>query len=84
MVEEMAPLWSSGYLDRGWENGIAQDERKMKVKCNYCRILVSGGKFRLKQHLVRLTGEVTHCEKVLEDVCLSMRKNLEGCHSVRK
>lgn len=84
MVEEVAPLWSSGYLDPGWENGIAQDERKKKVKCKYCRKMVSGGIFRLKQCLVRLTGEVTHCEKVPEDVCLSTRKNLEGCHSVRK
>ena len=56
MVEEMARLWSSGYLDPGWENGIAQDERKRKVKCNYCGKMDSGGIFRLKQRLVRLTG----------------------------
>ncbi|KAK8980935.1 hypothetical protein V6N11_059627 [Hibiscus sabdariffa] len=73
-----------GYVDPGWEHGTAQDERKKKVKCNYCGKVVSGGIFRLKQHLARLSGEVTHCEKVPEEVCLNMRKNLEGCHSGRK
>ncbi|XVE73527.1 hypothetical protein DITRI_Ditri11bG0125300 [Diplodiscus trichospermus] len=80
----MAPLRSAGYVDPGWEHGIAQDERKKKVKCNYCGKIVSGGIFRLKQHLARLSGEVTHCEKVPEEVCLNMRKNLEGCRSGRK
>ncbi|XWS46486.1 hypothetical protein CRYUN_Cryun14cG0071600 [Craigia yunnanensis] len=84
MVEEMAPLRSTGYVDPGWEHGIAQDERKKKVKCNYCGKIVSGGIFRLKQHLARLSGEVTHCEKVPEEVCLNMRKNLERCRSGRK
>lgn len=80
----MAPLRSTGYVDPGWEHGIAQDERKKKVKCNYCGKIVSGGIFRLKQHLARMSGEVTHCEKVPDDVCLNMRKNLEGCRSGRK
>ncbi|KAL5795816.1 hypothetical protein ACOSQ2_000636 [Xanthoceras sorbifolium] len=83
MVEEMAPLRSI-YVDPGWEHGIAQDERKKKVKCNYCGKVVSGGIFRLKQHLARMSGEVTHCEKVPDEVCLNMRKNLEGCRSGRK
>ncbi|XVE77492.1 hypothetical protein DITRI_Ditri13aG0067000 [Diplodiscus trichospermus] len=80
----MAPLRSTGYVDPGWEHGIAQDERKKKVKCNYCGKIVSGGIFRLKQHLARLSGEVTHCEKVPEEVCLNMRKNLDGCRSGRR
>ncbi|KAJ6723274.1 HAT DIMERIZATION DOMAIN-CONTAINING PROTEIN ISOFORM 1 [Salix koriyanagi] len=80
----MAPLRSSGYIDPGWEHGIAQDERKKKVKCNYCGKIVSGGIFRLKQHLARMSGEVTHCVKVPEEVCFNMRKNLEGCRSGRK
>lgn len=84
MVEEMAPLRSTGYVDPGWEHGVAQDERKKKVKCNYCGKIVSGGIFRLKQHLARISGEVTHCEKVPDEVCLNMRKNLEGCRSGRK
>uniref|UniRef100_A0A2P2KH89 BED-type domain-containing protein n=3 Tax=Rhizophora mucronata TaxID=61149 RepID=A0A2P2KH89_RHIMU len=80
----MGPLRSTGYVDPGWEHGVAQDERKKKVKCNYCGKVVSGGIFRLKQHLARISGEVTHCDKVPEEVCFSMRKNLEGCRSGRK
>ncbi|GKV30458.1 hypothetical protein SLEP1_g39264 [Rubroshorea leprosula] len=80
----MAPLRSTGYVDPGWEHGIAQDEKKKKVKCNYCGKVVSGGIFRLKQHLARISGEVTHCEKVPDEVCLNMRNNLEGCRSGRK
>ncbi|KAE8671240.1 HAT dimerization domain-containing protein isoform 2 [Hibiscus syriacus] len=57
--------------------------KEKKVKCNYCGKVVSGGIFRLKQHLARLSGEVTHCEKVPEEVCLNMRK-IEGCRSGRK
>lgn len=82
--KEMASARSAGCVDPGWEHGIAQDERKKKVKCNYCGKVVSGGIFRLKQHLARISGEVTHCEKVSEQVCASMRKNLEGCRSSRK
>ncbi|KAJ0113070.1 hypothetical protein Patl1_00793 [Pistacia atlantica] len=84
LLSGMAPLRSTGYVDPGWEHGIAQDERKKKVKCNYCGKIVSGGIFRLKQHLARISGEVTHCERVPDEVCLNMRKNLEGCRSGRK
>lgn len=80
----MTTLRPAGYSDPGWEHGIPQDERKKKVKCNYCGKIVSGGIFRLKQHLARISGEVTHCDKVPEDVCFKMRKNLEGCRSGRK
>lgn len=80
----MPPPRSTGCVDPGWEHGVAQDEKKKKVKCNYCGKVVSGGIFRLKQHLARISGEVTHCERASEEVCLSMRRNLEGCRSARK
>ncbi|PSR92451.1 Alanine--tRNA ligase [Actinidia chinensis var. chinensis] len=84
MVEEMASLRSTGFVDPGWEHGIAQDERKKKVRCNYCGKIVSGGIYRLKQHLARLSGEVTYCDKAPEEVCLKMRENLEGCRFGKK
>ncbi|KAG8373213.1 hypothetical protein BUALT_Bualt11G0000200 [Buddleja alternifolia] len=80
----MASLRSSGYLDPGWEHGVAQDERKKKVRCNYCGKVVSGGIYRLKQHLARLSGEVTYCDKAPDEVCLKMRENLEGCRVGKK
>ena len=84
MTEEMVPLRPGGYADPGWEHGTAQDEKKKKVKCNYCGKVVSGGIYRLKQHLARVSGEVTYCEKASEDVYLKMRENLEGCRSSKK
>ncbi|XP_042475900.1 uncharacterized protein LOC122057736 isoform X2 [Macadamia integrifolia] len=84
MVEEMAPLRSTGFVDPGWEHGIAQDERKKKVKCNYCEKVVSGGIYRLKQHLARISGEVAYCRKVPEEVCVKMKENLQGCRCIKK
>ncbi|XP_057546877.1 uncharacterized protein LOC130825589 isoform X2 [Amaranthus tricolor] len=81
---EMTPLRPAGYIDPGWEHGTAQDEKKKKVKCNYCGKVVSGGIYRLKQHLARVSGEVTYCERAPEDVYLKMRENLEGCRSNKK
>ncbi|XP_020889098.1 uncharacterized protein LOC110230454 isoform X2 [Arabidopsis lyrata subsp. lyrata] len=72
----MAPPGSIGVVDPGWEHGVAQDERKKKVKCNYCGKIVSGGIYRLKQHLARVSGEVTYCDKSPEEVCLRMKENL--------
>ena len=80
----MAPIRSSGFVDPGWEHGVAQDEKKKKVKCNYCGKVVSGGIYRLKQHLARVSGEVTYCNKAPEEVYLRMKENLEGCRSNKK
>jgi hypothetical protein len=72
----MAPPGSIGVVDPGWEHGVAQDQRKKKVKCNYCGKIVSGGIYRLKQHLARVSGEVTYCDKSPEEVCMRMKENL--------
>ncbi|PON55765.1 Zinc finger, BED-type [Parasponia andersonii] len=80
----MAPVRSPGLVDPGWEHGVAQDEKKKKVQCNYCGKVVSGGIYRLKQHLARVSGEVTYCNKAPEEVYLRMKENLEGCRSNKK
>ncbi|CAM8993091.1 unnamed protein product [Rhodiola kirilowii] len=80
----MASLRSSGFVDPGWEYGVAQDEKKKKVKCNFCGKIVSGGIYRLKQHLARVSGEVTYCERAPEEVCLKMKDNLDGSRSNRR
>ncbi|XP_077240510.1 uncharacterized protein LOC143881362 [Tasmannia lanceolata] len=80
----MAPVRSTGFVDPGWEHGVAQDERKKKVKCNYCGKIVSGGIYRLKQHLARISGEVTYCNNAPEEVYLKMKENLEGYRTSKK
>ncbi|KAD4386111.1 hypothetical protein E3N88_26280 [Mikania micrantha] len=66
------------------KHGTAQDEKKKKVRCNYCGKIVSGGIYRLKQHLARVSGKVTYCDKAPEEVCLKMKENLEGCRVGKK
>lgn len=80
----MTSVRSSGYVDPGWEHGVAQDDKKKKVRCNYCGKVVSGGIYRLKQHLARLSGEVTYCEKAPDEARVKMRENLEGCRAGKK
>ncbi|KAK9064815.1 hypothetical protein SSX86_016197 [Deinandra increscens subsp. villosa] len=80
----MTSVRCGGFVDPGWEHGIAQDEKKKKVRCTYCGKVVSGGIYRLKQHLARVSGEVTYCEKAPEEVCLKMKENLEGCRVGKK
>ncbi|KAL5816129.1 hypothetical protein ACOSQ3_024507 [Xanthoceras sorbifolium] len=49
------------------EHGIALDEKKKKVKCNYCGKVVSGF-YRLKCHLGSLRGDVVPCGVVPSNV----------------
>ncbi|KAK7304043.1 hypothetical protein RJT34_15047 [Clitoria ternatea] len=80
----LTPLRSLGYVDPGWEHGIAQDERKKKVKCNYCEKVVSGGINRFKQHLARIPGEVAPCKNAPEDVYLKIKENMKWHRTGRR
>ncbi|XP_031253468.1 uncharacterized protein LOC116115045 [Pistacia vera] len=57
------------------EHGIALDEKKRKVKCNYCGKVVSGF-YRLKCHLGSLRGDVLPCEEVPPSVKEPLRAKL--------
>ncbi|KAJ0083325.1 hypothetical protein Patl1_30955 [Pistacia atlantica] len=57
------------------EHGIALDEKKRKVKCNYCGKVVSGF-YRLKCHLGSLRGDVLPCEEVPLSVKEPLRAKL--------
>lgn len=78
------PLRSLGYVDPGWEHGVAQDEKKKKVKCNYCGKVVSGGVNRFKQHLARIPGEVAPCNNAPEDVYLKIKENMKWHRTGRR
>ncbi|KAJ8748505.1 hypothetical protein K2173_003403 [Erythroxylum novogranatense] len=55
-----------------------------RSKCNYCGKVVSGGIYRLKQHLARVSREVTYCNKAPEEAFLRMKRNLEGSRFIKK
>lgn len=84
VVSNLTPLRSLGCIDPGWEHGVAQDQRKKKVKCNYCGKVVSGGINRFKQHLARIQGEVAPCKDAPEDVYLKMKENMKWHRSGRR
>jgi len=42
---------SGNRFDVGWQHGIDVDKNSRKVLCKYCQKIISGGIFRLKQHL---------------------------------
>lgn len=56
-------------------HGIALDEKKIRVQCNYCGKVVSGF-FRLKCHLGGLRKDVVPCERVPDKVNEQFRSKL--------
>ncbi|MQL73241.1 hypothetical protein Taro_005585 [Colocasia esculenta] len=53
--------------DPAWAHGIVVDMARRKVQCKYCNRVLSGGVWRLKQHLAGIKGEnnfVGHCKQV--------------------
>jgi hypothetical protein len=84
LVIRFASLRSLGYVDPGWEHCIAQDEKKKRVKCNYCERIISGGINRFKQHLARIPGEVAYCDKAPEEVYLRIKENMKWHRTGRR
>ncbi|KAE8703558.1 HAT dimerization domain-containing protein isoform 2 [Hibiscus syriacus] len=84
LVIKFTPLRSLGYVDPGWEHCVAQDEKKRRVKCNYCEKIISGGINRFKQHLARIPGEVSYCEKAPEEVYLKIKENMKWHRTGRR
>ncbi|MQL83852.1 hypothetical protein Taro_016350 [Colocasia esculenta] len=54
--------------DPAWAHGIVVDMTRRKVQCKYCDRVLSGGIFRLKQHLAEIKGEVAPCLRVSVEV----------------
>ncbi|KAL1827450.1 hypothetical protein ACET3Z_005862 [Daucus carota] len=50
--------------DIGWDYcELVDPGNNRKVKCKLCNKVVTGGVFRLKQHVARIKGNVSSCEK---------------------
>ncbi|XP_042515845.1 uncharacterized protein LOC122090074 [Macadamia integrifolia] len=57
------------------DHGTPVDEKKKRVRCNYCAKEVSGFS-RLKQHLGGIRGDVLPCQEVPVDVKVQMKNSL--------
>ena len=54
--------------DVGWEYGILCDPKNPdRVKCKLCLKEMSGGVYRIKEHVGHIPGNVTACPKSLKD-----------------
>ncbi|MQL93145.1 hypothetical protein Taro_025786 [Colocasia esculenta] len=54
--------------DPAWAHCTVVDMGRRKVQCKYCNRLLSGGVWRLKQHLARIKDEVAPCSRVSSEV----------------
>ena len=61
--------------DVGWNFGTPTGNRG-ELLCNFCGKKITSGITRLKQHLAHLSGQVSSCPKVSENVRKDMQKLL--------
>ncbi|MQM07231.1 hypothetical protein Taro_040071 [Colocasia esculenta] len=54
--------------DPAWAHCIVVDMGRTKVQYKYCNRVLSGGVWRLKQHLAGIKGEVAPCSRVSSEV----------------
>ncbi|MQL93099.1 hypothetical protein Taro_025739 [Colocasia esculenta] len=65
--------------DLAWAHCTIVDMGRRKVQCKYCNRVLSGGVWRLKQHLAGIKGEVAPCLRVSsEKISVEHRKQVEG------
>ncbi|KAK4256190.1 hypothetical protein QN277_009087 [Acacia crassicarpa] len=64
-------------LDPGWKHAIEIPGTK-KLKCKYCPEVISGGVFRVKNHLAGTSKDVEPCILVPEEVKIEMLNLLVG------
>ncbi|MQL79711.1 hypothetical protein Taro_012156 [Colocasia esculenta] len=71
MANEGGALQSSSNppsVDPSWAHCTVVDMGRRKVQCKYCNRVLSGGVWRLKQHLTGIIGEVAPCLRVSSEV----------------
>lgn len=67
-VTEIEKSLKRGSSDIGWEFGLLADPANLdKLKCKLCGKVVSGGIYRIKQHIVHIKGNVAPCPKSSDD-----------------
>ncbi|KAJ0680263.1 putative transcription factor/ chromatin remodeling BED-type(Zn) family [Helianthus annuus] len=71
--------------DIGWEYGSLVDPNKLdRTQCDLCKKTMSGGIYRLKQHIAGIPGSVTVCPKATKDDQLRVRNALNEAQNKKK
>jgi hypothetical protein len=71
--------------DIGWEFGILIDEKNQdKVQCILCKKVVSGGVYRLKEHVANIQGNVAPCRMATSDNQMRCRQAIADAKNKKK
>lgn len=77
-VCEVEKSLKRGSSDIGWEFGLLADPTNLdKLKCKLCGKVVSGGIYRIKQHIAHIKGNVAPCPKSSDDDKAKCKSALE-------
>ncbi|XP_052203671.1 uncharacterized protein LOC127808959 [Diospyros lotus] len=71
--------------DVGWEYGMLIDPKNMdKVKCKLCSKVMSGGVYRVKEHIGHISGNVSACPKASPDDRAKCKNAIEEARNKKK
>ncbi|XP_052181388.1 uncharacterized protein LOC127794391 [Diospyros lotus] len=71
--------------DVGWEYEMLIDPKNMdKVKCKLCSKVMSGGVYRVKEHIGHISGNVSACPKASPDDRAKCKNAIEEARNKKK
>ncbi|XP_070678439.1 uncharacterized protein [Malus domestica] len=71
--------------DVGWEYGVLADPSNSdKVKCKLCKKILSGGIYRMKQHIAHVKGNVAGCTKSSDEDKAKCKAALDEANKKKK
>ncbi|KAL5735039.1 hypothetical protein ACOSP7_032900 [Xanthoceras sorbifolium] len=71
--------------DVGWEFGVLVDGKNLdKVKCILCGKIMSGGAYRMKEHIGHISGNVAACPKATPEAQATCRNEIMEAKSKKR
>ncbi|XP_062018641.1 uncharacterized protein LOC133735244 [Rosa rugosa] len=84
-MSEMDRSLKRGSGDIGWEYAELADASNLdSLKCKLCGKLVSGGIYRMKQHIAHIKGNVAPCKKSSDEDKAKCKNAIEEAKSKKK
>ncbi|XP_039115056.1 uncharacterized protein LOC120250315 isoform X2 [Dioscorea cayenensis subsp. rotundata] len=71
--------------DVGWEFAVLADPTNPdKLKCKFCMKVVSGGIYRMKQHIANIKGNISSCSMCTEEAKAKCKAAIEEAKSKKQ
>ncbi|PRQ22552.1 putative transcription factor/ chromatin remodeling BED-type(Zn) family [Rosa chinensis] len=84
-ISELGSSLKRGLGDIGWEYAELADASNLdRLKCKLCGKLVSGGIYRMKQHIAHIKGNVAPCKKSSDKDKAKCKNAIEEAKSKKK